>query len=543
MAWHIFKKDLILLWPVALLCAFAQFALDGLMFASDHDPGAPYLLLTARLFVIAVFLVIGLAITLVVHQDAIPGTRQDWLIRPIRRRDLLLAKLLFVLVVVQLPMFLADLVEAVAQGLAPADAAGAALARNIHVLITLTLPILGIAALTRNAAQSIGVGIAYFIGVAGSTFLLSTMARLGGQEQATNPLVWTGVAWIEQAAAGLLLAAGAVTVLLLLYLRRRLVLAWSLFPLFAAASVLAVLLPWSWIFAVQEAVAAPPSQTPAVELAVDPQAPRYAPAPGESSDDYALGAGQVQLRGRSAGDIEVENKVRRAQGDADVYLPLRFQGLGGGAMPWADRALVTLRDGQDRILFQARGDDLKMDRAAPETRGYEVVRVPALVYETLKDRPLSLRIDYSMTVLQPQPATSAAALGADEALPGLGRCATRRDSDGDEVELRCLSAGRAPSCISAALQDPATGRRNPTTLICAPDYAPFGSRVFPDALDRFEVEAPFRDRLGVAAYLVGAAALDRARLILVRYEPSQHLTRAVAATGVRLSDWTAAAAR
>ena len=541
MAWHIFKKDFVLLWPVVLLSALAQFGLTALMFAADNDPQSQYLLLTARLSVIVVFLAIGLAITLAVHQDPIPGTRQDWLIRPIRRRDLLVAKLLFVLLAVQLPMFLGDLAEALSHGFALQDALTAALGRNLYVLVTLSLPAFGIAAMTRSPAQTIGVGVVYFIAVVAATFLLSSVARIGGQEQATNPLAWTGVAWIEQSASRAVLAAGAVVVLLLLYLKRRLVLAWSLFPAFAALSALAILLPWSWLFAVQEAAAASPSAAQAIRVALEPAAPRYRPPPGSSSDDYAIGAAQVQLRGRSAGDITEENRIRRSRGDVTVFAPVSFRGLPAGAMPWADRAAVTLvQDG--KVVFEGRGDDLKLNPApSGQTArgGYEAIRIPALVFEVARGKPSTLTIDYSLTLLTPQPAVRAAALGADVQAPGLGRCTSGRDSDGDDIELRCLSLARTPSCLAVTLEDGRTGQRNPENLICAPDYSPYSSRSFPDAINRFEIEAPFRDRFGVGRYPVTGAQLGQARLILTRYEPVVHLTRRVTASQVRLADWTA----
>jgi hypothetical protein len=47
-------------------------------------------------------------ITAAVHLDAVPGVRQDWLIRPIRRRDLMLAKLLFAALAVQAPILVAN---------------------------------------------------------------------------------------------------------------------------------------------------------------------------------------------------------------------------------------------------------------------------------------------------------------------------------------------------------------------------------------------------------------------------------------------------
>ena len=45
----------------------------------------------------------ALLIALVMHQDNLPGLQQDWLVRPIRRRDLALSKLLFLVLLAQGP--------------------------------------------------------------------------------------------------------------------------------------------------------------------------------------------------------------------------------------------------------------------------------------------------------------------------------------------------------------------------------------------------------------------------------------------------------
>ena len=533
MAWHIFRKDLILLWPLVALSALTQFGLAALMLVSDGAPDSQYLLLAARLSVVVVFLAITLTIAQAVHQEPIPGTRQDWLIRPIRRLDLLAAKLLFVLAAVQAPMLVADLVGAMAHGFDWRAAGAAALSRNLLMFVMISLPALGFAAMTRTTAQLIAAGVAYVIATAAATVLLNLMSRAGGQEQATNPLFWTGVAWAPQTLGRLALAAGAMIALLLMYLPRRIALARGLFPAFVIASALTTLLPWPWLFAVQESASAAPAAGRAVDLAIDLQAPRYSPPPGESIDDYSVGAAQVQLRGRAAGDIEVENKLRRVQGDVMVFVPIRIQGLPMGALPWVDRASVTLTSAAGKRVYQGRGDDLKLAGG----HAYEAIRLPALIYEAAKDQPLTLAIDYSLSVLRPGQSVTAAALGADTQLPGFGRCASDRDSDGDDIALRCLQTGPAPSCVSATLEDPVTGSRNPDTRLCSPDYSPYQTKPFPDALSRFEVEAPFRDRLGLARYPVGADQLSRARLRLTRYEAAAHLTRRVMAADVRLSAW------
>ena len=545
MAWHIFKKDLRLLGPWAALCAIVQIGLDAMMYLADQSPEAKYLLLAARLFVIVAFLVIAFTVAMAVHQDAIPGTRQDWLTRPIRRRDLLLAKMLFVLAAVHLPMFVADLIEAVAHGFSWGQAAGAAGARNLLVLVSISLPVFGFAALTRTMAQFVGAGVLYFLGSIAASFALSSAAQVSGQEQATNPLAWTGVVWIPHVAANLALAAGVVIALGLLYFRRKVVLARILLPVFVVLSIATTLVPWGWVFAIQAKASADPASGRLIALAYDPTAARYRPVRGQNLDEYSAGAAQVQLRGRSAGDITEENRARRTQGDVTVFVPLRASALPPGALLWADRAEVTVSGADGKALFNARGADLQIQptpAGGGQVTAYQAIRLPALLFERIRNQPVSLRVDYFLTLMRPRAPVAIAALDAEADMPGVGRCSSGRDSDGDDIALRCLQAGRAPSCVSATLLDVLTGRRNPDTLICAPDYSPFKGAPFPDAISRFEVEAPFRDRFGLAAYPVGSAQLATARMVVTAFEPKAHFTRNLSAPQLRLGDWTPAAA-
>src|SRR5579864_684833 len=115
MVWHIFKKDLKLLWHVVLAANGLLWIMAlALVLARRWDSAQLWSLLN----VLEPLAYIGLAflITLAIQQDPIPGVRQDWLIRPIRRRDLLLAKLLFVLLIVQGSMLAADTFQGVANG-------------------------------------------------------------------------------------------------------------------------------------------------------------------------------------------------------------------------------------------------------------------------------------------------------------------------------------------------------------------------------------------------------------------------------------------
>ena len=515
MAWHILRKDLALLWPIVLLGALAQWALFALVFAMDAFPQQPYLRPLAQLGTFAVFLSIVFIVALGVQQEPIPGTRQDWLVRPIRRRDLLIAKLLFVLLAVHLPMLIGDAVQVLAHGFSFGEAVerrpGAQPADFRHRLpagpcLRRHDPDRGPVRRRRHR-------------------LLHRHRRRHPTTQPRRPPRGPGAGhqspfldrcgldspdrWTDRDGGGAR-------------------------PLHCCCSISAAGSPWrgayfppwpcwprsppsclgSWIFAVQQTAQAAPAGPP-VTVAFDPASPRYRPAPGESADIYAPGAGQVQLRGREAGDVPAETRARAAQGDVALYLPLRIRGLQAGDRPWVDRAVLRLKDAGGQVVFEGRGDDLKLDRTASGPGGalvYEAVRIPGLVFQQAKDRPLTVEIDVSLTVLSPQPVQTIAALGADQRLPRLGRCTSGRDSDGDEIELRCLTPANPPSCMAAALDDPATGRRNPDVLICAPNYAPYATRSFPDAFSRFEVEAPFRDRLGLGSYPVGPEQLGRARV-------------------------------
>src|SRR5229473_473509 len=108
MIWHVFKKDWKLLWRMAAAVAFLHFILAAILFKLGRFGGdRPLRSLVETLFMFA-FLGSAFLIAGAVHQDAIPGVRQDWLVRPVKRRDLLLAKLLSVLVMVQAPILAAD---------------------------------------------------------------------------------------------------------------------------------------------------------------------------------------------------------------------------------------------------------------------------------------------------------------------------------------------------------------------------------------------------------------------------------------------------
>src|SRR5437667_8318633 len=153
-------------------------------------------------------------ITLVVHQDPIPGIRQDWLVRPIRRRDLFLAKVGFVILLVQGPWFVTDVLQGLANGFSFSQSAGAAGACAVWILLTVSLPVLAFAALTATMTETFVAAVGVFAVVIG--FLI--VPALAG---VTNSTALTGFAWVPSLVREALLMIAAAGVLVLAYRGRR----------------------------------------------------------------------------------------------------------------------------------------------------------------------------------------------------------------------------------------------------------------------------------------------------------------------------------
>jgi ABC-type transport system involved in multi-copper enzyme maturation permease subunit len=174
MIWHIFKKDWKLLWPFVVGVGAVHFSVLATMLQTGHfqnrplanehfDPGIDHYSLTYVLPLLAA-LASAFLIATIVHQEAIPGVRQDWLVRPIKRRDLLLAKILSVAIMVQASIFIADLIGGLVNGFPIAQAADAAVGRSVYLWLTLTFPALAFVSLMRNIVEGIvGAAIIFFV--------------------------------------------------------------------------------------------------------------------------------------------------------------------------------------------------------------------------------------------------------------------------------------------------------------------------------------------------------------------------------------------
>lgn len=304
MIWHIFKKDVRLLWWLAAGVAAFRFAevaaVQGLF-------GNPRLRNLAFYLAIGGILGVGFAICAVVHQDAIPGVRQDWLARPIRRLDLLLAKFLFIVLLIQLPIFLGDLIQAMAAGFTLGASLAAAVSRSIMLLLIVDIPFFAIASLTRNLLEAVMAAVLGF-------FLFAIFAAL--LPYASSRPTWgTGEEWITVTALALTMCLSAAILLRLQFFRRRTHLSRYLGGLFAVLSLCSTCMPWQPAFAIQKSLSPAPGSPAAIGVS-------FAPAVGKIK--------------RSASFPSVPGN----EGFASIYLPMRVTGLPEDSGLQSDRAEI-----------------------------------------------------------------------------------------------------------------------------------------------------------------------------------------------------------
>jgi hypothetical protein len=544
MVWHFFRKDTRLLWPLALavvalqaLCALRTSALGYF----DEPP-----VLERLTFFLPYLIYLGVAIVAVtvVQQEPLSGTQEDWVIRPIRRRDLVLSKVLFVLLMVNIPLMFIDVVQQLALHFPVSVSIGVALFRFLVMVAAVSLPALLLGAVTRSIIDAFVFGIASTIGFTFLTMFATSavspeMFGIGGQ---------AGMSWISVAAAGMVMSLGGAAVLAFQYLTRRTFVARGIgLAVVLAALCTFISLPRTAVIAAQEAVWGA-SGNSAIKLSFDSARPLADTKP-EQSLNYGPAVPAAVVAARAADLARTGGQMEQ------VRLPLSISGLPTGNVLFADRAAVRISAVTGKRLYEGAGvcirgsmgwgvdcrDNGLEVRSKPvdgaELQYEQRLNLPSAVYNRIKDEPVRVEISYVLTRFAPQPSQQIGAVGDLKSLTEMGSCATRIDRDGDEVELACLSDVEVPSCTGVVLEDPQTNQRNPGMHLCSLNYGPFHHAFLEDAVGRSQLSIPFRDLSGLVHYPVDGAAIERARIVLTAFDPVEHFRSSIVLPTLRLEDW------
>lgn len=516
---HIFKKDLKLLWifvgAVASLhwiSAFIVFKLG--LFGEDPMLALMTEALPPLAFFATMFLIAG-----IVHLDAIPGVRQDWLVRPIERRDLLLEKLLFVVVMAGGPVFVADLLQGLANGFSLRSSFLAAISHFVFFLFLLVLPIFAFVSVTQNMTEA-------FIFGCGCTFIMGAFLAVSSDlnnwaHGMLTPVVGSGVGWLGEVFRFALVALAAGIILTLQYSRRKTTVSRFLVVVFGLLLLTSEFLPWKPAFAIEQRLSPKPLAGANAVIAFDPGRGKFLSPSGLTASS--------------------ENDQRDGGVHTGVFLPVHVAGIHENAFVLSDRVEVRFIGEGERIAFHGIGEGFEIAKQGPQPvdeHFYQEIELPVSIYRGIKDQPMRAEVDYSLTVFGLSKSYAIQALGGDERMPGFGWCETKMNEAGSAIELHCMEPGMGPICGMAFLENSTTGTRNPDRSSCRSDYTPYPDRPMDD-MARFGVNVPFRDPSGLAKFPVDGAQLLQSRVVIRMYSPEDHFTRQVVIPQIRLKDWEA----
>ena len=483
---HIFLKDLRRLWPFVAGLALLHLALAvmraGLgVFPEDHQTLRQ---LAEYAEILAALLVFFTAI-MVVQLDPIPDDQQDWLVRPIRRRDLLAAKLAFVIVALLGPLFAASLLQGLMSGFPFGQALAAAASWSLYEFVNPVLPALAIAAISRGIGQALGLGLAIIGGV-----LVVAGSMIWGYGVVTETrlsTVDTLAAWLI---GNLLVVVGAAAILRLQYFQRatlasRVLL--GVFPLLLLATEL--LLPYSTALAMQNWLLPAPD----IAIAFVPQARK---------------------------PVTDTGAPRHANQPVRIALPLQVNGLPPGLMLLGDRVKATFT-APDGASAESEDNDMRLAGGKPFQ---QLLSVGQDFFRAHAGQKVRVELEYLVGVIRPHAVHQIAAKGGDLWLAEGAHCISRIDRAGTSVQLGCLQPGNNHARLSAELLEGSADLPGDWKIRHFPSDAPYSNSSY--MMQPFTMDLKLRDpnaNLPVVAITMS--------------QPVTHVLRRVVISELVMQDW------
>lgn len=173
--------------------------------SGSQPPRSPETLFLVLLGLVAVYLIVR-----VIHAEAIPGDNRFWFTRPYDWKSLLVEKVVFILLLVDLPMFLARMIAIRALGFPLSPAVWHVLSLQIELTLILALPVAAVATLTSGLAQFV---LVVFLSIPAAAIVIGDASWFNE---------WApGEAWIRAAIAAVALIAVSAWAVIAQYRNRR----------------------------------------------------------------------------------------------------------------------------------------------------------------------------------------------------------------------------------------------------------------------------------------------------------------------------------
>jgi hypothetical protein len=393
MIWHIFRKNLRISWKPALGAAILQWIATALIVKVGVFSGSLSLEEMRSVVRVAAGLATCVVAITAVHNDVLTLPTGDWLMRPIRRRDMLLAKMLFFMVAMQLPILIGCVGEGMAFGFGFGNALLAALWQSAMMTLGVGVTAVAVGAMTASLAEAIAFLVIAASIVAARTWLAATLSDSRSTSFALD--------WIEVTAlTGGMFAAGAIALGVLYGWRKVMRARIASVTVFALGAACA-LLPWNTAFALQRWVTPSTGAASHIQLALDT-------APRHHTVSYTDSA----------------------------FFPVRAAGLEAGTELVTDRVQVKLIRPDGSVEYPAHW--FTGDR-----------NLLGIISGT--DGTVTVDADYSLTLVRETGGAWVETGDRDTPVPALGRCRIQLASDNSGETVGCVSAGPINGvCYSAA---------------------------------------------------------------------------------------------
>ena len=375
-ALHIFKKDVRYLWweialSFLLLAMFVNTQLHRGILRENYAAIMSYLLLAFWAFLSA----------RLIQAEAIPGDRQFWITRPYAWRSLLGAKLLFMVVVVGIPLLVADAVVLGLEGFSVASYSAALVWSLILITASTLMAFLAFATLTRGLTEWLLAGIVIVV----MDYGIAAIA---------NERVWAGVEWMRECGYVGIMSVVALVVLLRQYQRRGVVVSIVVMAAGLLGSALFVNYSHSaWALELEARFSKPKIDLSALQIGVRPVP--------HTEQHHPPGRQQVVL----------------------LAIPLDVSGLGEGLDFISDEVGISIKNegGEIWSAGERRANEANYLQHLPA--GYRLLlQVGRSAFERANGRPVNLSMTLYLTMLRDGASRVVRAGAGAVDVPGAGRC-------------------------------------------------------------------------------------------------------------------------
>ena len=410
---HIFRKDVRRHWPeivvsIAVLAAFGWNKSTSLMaFEYPADVRTFFLRFLSPLVPVAwAFLVVR-----VVQEESLVGDRQFWVTRPYEWKKLLAAKLLFVVVFVNVPLLILQVLLLVSAGFPPTPYLAGLLWLQILWTLLLILPAVTLATVTASIGQST-------LAVLGALFYLIALAVLSS----AIPSAGVSLGSIPDSIGLTMLVVLAAAVILWQYARRATVRSRVLLlGALAAIPLIMLATPYRTLIARAYPETAAREQLP-VQLRFDP----------------------VQPRSHEGGFPE-KNKVH-------IRIPLLVSGITGGSAVFVAGTLLSIQ-APDGLRWNPGWRASGLSLQANRQHAYIDISINKDFFERVKLIPVRVHISFALARVHAREARRIIAKPGGFILPGEGRCSFSPIVPSDTL---CLFPLRRPYLLISARFDEIT---------------------------------------------------------------------------------------